>query len=122
MEVKTELSESGLKELEKTIKDKEIIVIKFTAPWCGPCQGIKHICEEYADRFNSNVHYYIIDIDETLELYVKLKSVKQVNGIPALLCFYAKERDYWYAPDDSCLGGNKKNVIDFFERCLKITN
>jgi thiol-disulfide isomerase/thioredoxin len=122
MEVKTELSESGLKELQNNITDKEIIVIKFTAPWCGPCQGIKHICEEYETRFNSNVHYYIIDIDETLELYVKLKAVKQVNGIPALLCFYAKERDHWYAPDHSCLGGNKNNVIDFYEKCLKITN
>jgi len=119
-EINTELTENQLKDLQLNIKNNEIIIIQFTAPWCGPCRGIKPICEEYYKKFNSNVHYYLIDIDESLDLYIKFKSVKMVNGIPALLCFHSKEREPWYCPDDSCLGGNKNEVKSFFERCLKI--
>tara|TARA_Y100000996_G_C22365037_1_gene578551 strand:- start:205 stop:576 length:372 start_codon:yes stop_codon:yes gene_type:complete len=120
MEIKTEINENELKSLQINLKNNEIILIKFTADWCGPCKAIKHICDEYKEKMNNNVHYYEIDIDESLELYVKLKSLKQVNGIPAILCFHEnKERDYWYCPDDSCLGGNKQNVINFYERCIK---
>ena len=116
-----ELTEDNLKQHQLELEKNEIIIIKFTASWCGPCQGIKHICEEYVNKFNSNVHYYKIDIDESIDLYIKFKSLKMVNGIPSFLCFHAKERDYWYCPDDSCLGGNKENLKAFYERCLKIT-
>ena len=121
-EIKTELSPETLQTLQSQIKDNEIIIIKFTADWCAPCQGIKHICEEYNSMFNSKVHYYEIDIDDSLELYIKLKSFKMVNGIPAILCYYAKERDFWYCPEDSCLGGDKIKLKEFYERCLKIIN
>ena len=123
MDIKTELNENELKELQNKLKDKEIILIKFTADWCGPCKAIKHICDEYKEKLNKNVNYYEIDIDESLELYIKLKSLKQVNGIPAILCYEKKEEnEYWYCPDDSCLGANKQNVIDFYERCIKKIN
>ena len=119
-EINKELSPKTLQTLQTQIKDNEIIIIKFTADWCGPCQGIKHTCQEYTNRFNSKVHYYEIDIDDSLELYIKLKSLKMVNGIPAILCYHAKERDFWYCPDDSCIGGDKTKVIEFYERCLNI--
>ena len=45
-----------------------------------------------------------------------------VNGIPAILCYHAKEREFWYCPDDSCLGGDKIKLKEFYERCLKIIN
>ena len=121
-EIKTELSPETLQTLQSQIKDNEIIIIKFTAEWCAPCQGIKHISQEYNDMFNSKVHYYEIDIDDSLELYIKLKSFKMVNGIPAILCYHAKERDFWYCPEDSCLGGDKIKLKEFYERCLKIIN
>ena len=121
-EINTELNEAQLKELQSSLNNNEIIIIKFSAEWCAPCQGIKHICEDYVNQFNSKVHYYNIDIDESLDLYIKFKSLKQVNGIPAILCFHAKDRDYWYCPDDSCLGADKKMLTAFFERCLKIIN
>jgi len=116
------LSPETLQNLQSEIKDNEIIIIKFTADWCAPCQGIKHICDEYHLKFNSKVHYYEIDIDESLELYIKLKTFKMVNGIPAILCYHAKEREFWYCPDDSCLGGDKIKLKEFYERCLKIIN
>ena len=121
-EINTELTSEELQDLQKNIKDNEIIVIKFTADWCGPCQGIKHISDDYNGRFNSKVHYYEINIDDSLELYIKFKSLKMVNGIPAILCFHAKERDFWYCADDCCLGADKTKLKNFYERCLSIIN
>ena len=104
--------------LQSKLDPKSMIIIKFTADWCMPCKNIKETCESYIKNLPKNIIFYEIDIDESLELYMKLKSYKMVNGIPALLAYYDGEKENWYISDDSHLGGNMKGVKDFFERCL----
>ena len=108
-----------LYEMQQQLKSKTLIIIKFTADWCGPCKNIKPITEEYINNLPSSIKYIEIDIDESLDLYVFLKNKKMVNGIPAILAYYPGEKDNFYVPDDSCLGGNINNVKMFFERCIK---
>tara|TARA_B100001093_G_scaffold335871_1_gene320730 strand:+ start:947 stop:1300 length:354 start_codon:yes stop_codon:yes gene_type:complete len=105
-------------EMQQQLQSKTLIIIKFTANWCGPCKNIKPITEEYIKKLPSSIKYIEIDIDESLDLYVFLKNKKMVNGIPAILAYYPGEKDNFYVPDDSCLGGNINNVKQFFERCL----
>tara|TARA_B100000035_G_scaffold207381_3_gene177385 strand:+ start:5235 stop:5588 length:354 start_codon:yes stop_codon:yes gene_type:complete len=105
-------------EMQQQLQSKTLIIIKFTANWCGPCKNIKPITEEYCKKLPSSIKYIEIDIDESLDLYVFLKNKKMVNGIPAILAYYPGEKDNFYVPDDSCLGGNINNVKQFFERCL----
>ena len=43
-----------------------------------------------------------------------------VNGIPAILAYYAKsnrDSNNYYIPDDSVVGADEKGVSAFFERC-----
>ena len=40
----TELSPDNLKELQKTLLENQVIIIKFGATWCGPCKKIKDLC------------------------------------------------------------------------------
>lgn len=112
------LTNDELIEMQQKLEPKSLLIVKFTANWCGPCKNIKSITQEYINKFPETIKFFEIDIDESLDLYVFLKNKKMVNGIPAILAYYPGEKDNFYIPDDSCLGGNINNVKQFFERCL----
>tara|TARA_Y100000389_G_scaffold32158_1_gene27332 strand:- start:98 stop:451 length:354 start_codon:yes stop_codon:yes gene_type:complete len=112
------LSTDELNNTQQNLADKSLLIIKFTANWCGPCNNIKNVTESYVKKFPESIKFIEIDIDESLELYIFLKNKKMVNGIPAILAYYPGTKDNFYVPDDSCLGGNIDNVTKFFERCL----
>lgn len=107
-----------LVEFQNNLKSKEMIVIKFTATWCMPCQGIKPIVDEYLNKIPSSIKFIEIDVDESIELYSFMKTKKMLNGIPAIIAFYPGIKENVYVPDDSVLGGNKNEVAKFFERCI----
>lgn len=115
------LTTNELNTMQQNLEPKTLLVVKFTAEWCGPCNNIKNITKKYTENFPESIKFIEIDIDNSLELYVflKNKNKKIVTGIPAILAYYPGEKDNFYYPDDSCLGGNIDNVINFFERCLK---
>jgi len=99
----------------------EILIIKFTATWCGPCRTIKDDCLKLVNQMGDNVTFVEIDVDEYMELYGALKQKKQVNGIPAFLAFSSKRYDEseWFIPNDSHTGADKQSMINFFIRCHK---
>ena len=109
-------------QLDKLPKE-DIIIVRFTAEWCVPCQSINKECEDFFKNCNKRIHPIIIDIDESIELYVTMKRYKMVSSIPVLLAYYGNEkRDYWYIPSNSIIGGNKKYLELFFNTCkLHIT-
>ena len=41
------MNEEILKLKREALKKNELIVIKFTADWCGPCKLIKEICKQF---------------------------------------------------------------------------
>jgi thioredoxin 1 len=112
------LNISSLEKMQKELKDNQILIIKFTADWCGPCKGIKPICENYISKLPKHILFQEIDVDESIELYSFLKTKKMVNGIPAILAYFAGEKETFYIPDDSVLGGDKNQVESFFQRIL----
>lgn len=115
--MESNLSEQDLYIMQQQLSFGEIIILKFTADWCGPCKGIKELVEDLVKQLPKSIKYYEINIDESLELYAKFKNKKMVNGIPAILAFKDGVKDYWYVPDFSVLGGNKNKIIDFFKQC-----
>jgi thiol-disulfide isomerase/thioredoxin len=112
------LNEGTLKTKCEALKHKELIVIKFTADWCGPCKTIKSMCLDFEKNKPSSIQYYEINIDESIELYMKLKKMKMVNGIPALLAYKGGTKEHWYIPDDVHLGSDKKGLALFFNNCI----
>ena len=117
-----DITEDALKQYRKTMKKNQLIILKFTADWCGPCKKIEPICKEYINNLPETIIFHEIDIDESLDLYVKLKKHKMLNGIPALLAFTPGKDidDHWYVPAECHLGGDEAGVKKFFENCMKL--
>lgn len=111
-----------LQNLQQSLGNKELLVIKFTADWCGPCKKIKPLCENIIKTLPSNIKFYEINIDESIELFSFLKTKKMVSGIPAILAYKGGTKDFFYVPDDSHLGGNADGVNSFFDRCIAYVN
>ena len=92
-----------------------LVIIKFSAEWCGPCKLIKKQVDSYIKNSPDNVQFCVIDIDENIEVYAYLKNKKRVNGIPAMLCWYKGNVNY--IPDDMVIGANVNEIDLFFSRC-----
>lgn len=98
----------------------QIVILKFHAEWCKPCKMIKNIVNECIDNMHENIIFYNIDIDENIDIYVKLKHKKMVKGIPALLAWYPNNKDIyneWFVIDDSVSSSNNNDIKLFFEKC-----
>jgi thiol-disulfide isomerase/thioredoxin len=93
-----------------------IILIKMGAPWCKPCQKIKHLVDGFFLLSPKNVICVDLNIDESLDLYSFLKNKKMVNGIPVILCY--KKGNSTFIPDDSVIGADPIHLDAFFKRCV----
>ena len=113
------LNETILKSKCEALGEKDMIIIKFTADWCGPCKLIKDMCIQFEKTKPSSIQYYEINIDESIELYMKLKKMTMVNGIPALLAYKVGIKEHWFIPDEFHLGSDKKGLVQFFDKCIK---
>ena len=117
-EIITELDVREFKTLFSGIGNN-VIVLKFTADWCNPCKKIKPLVDSWFQKLPSNFVIVELDIDDTVDLYLALKSKKMVNGIPALLAYYqqnSREKEHWFIPSDSVTGANEREVNEFFSR------
>jgi thioredoxin 1 len=45
----------------------QLVVVDFTATWCGPCQRIKPIYESYAQTY-TGASFYKVDVDDASEI------------------------------------------------------
>ena len=113
----TSLSLQEFKDLQ--VLSNKIIVVKFGAKWCAPCNKIKPLWGSWILTVPENIIIADIDIDESIDLYVQLKTKKMVKGIPTILAFYGNvKRDQYYIPDDSVSGGNEQDVQLFMNRTI----
>lgn len=49
---------------EEVTNSKDLVVIDFWAPWCGPCKSYKPIFEKTAEDGLEGVKFVSIDIDQ----------------------------------------------------------
>ena len=75
----TQLTQTNL---DDTIKDNDIVVIDFWAPWCGPCQTFKPIFEQAAEKHDDAV-FASCNTEEQSEL----AAMFQIQSIPTLVVF-----------------------------------
>lgn len=96
-----------------------VLIFKFTADWCSPCQKIKPYVDGQFQLISSNtIHCYEVDVDESFDLFAFMKTKKMMKGIPTMLAY--KKGTTNFAPDDSISGADLNEVNQFFDRCRKL--
>jgi|APSaa5957512535_1039671.scaffolds.fasta_scaffold173454_2 thiol:disulfide interchange protein len=98
-------------------KNTSIVILKFGASWCGPCQVIENAVHSYISSMPIGIQCIVLDVDECFDLYAYLKSKKIVQGIPCLLAYYAGNTHY--APDEFMKGADLNELKIFFDTCLR---
>ena len=62
---------------------EKLVVVDFTASWCGPCQRIAPAVESLAEEYGDAVVFVKVDVDELAELTSELG----VTSMPTFLFF-----------------------------------
>jgi len=91
-----------------------ILIFKFGATWCGPCKAIENALNSLFPQMPCNVQSFIIDIDQSSELYSALKNKRVLNGVPAVIAYYSGNTSLY--PDDMTIGSDLNQLNLFFQR------
>lgn len=105
-------------DFQNTLKiNPGLLIIKFGADWCGPCNKIKDFVNKKFCEMPSNVLCADVDIEESFDVFAYLKQKKMVTGVPVLLGYV--KGNTTFAPDESISGADERQIDDFFKRCLQ---
>ena len=120
----TQLSSNDLMQIQNKMDNKQVIIIKFGAEWCGPCKRIAPTFHAFIKSQPENIIFADIDVDDNIDLYMALKRNKMISAVPVFLAYYGdnKKRDKWFIPEDSLIGADETQVKQFFQRCLVKAN
>jgi len=69
--------------LESVLNEKEVTVLDFWAPWCGPCKMLGPVIDELSNQFKDNEKINIakVNVDENSGAAVKYG----IRGIPTVI-------------------------------------
>jgi thiol-disulfide isomerase/thioredoxin len=96
-----------------------VLIFKFTADWCKPCQTIKEDVNKMFNKIsNEKILCIEVNVDESFDLFAFMKTKKMLKGIPTLLAY--KKGNVHFAPDDSISGGDINEIIKFINRCKQM--
>ena len=99
---------SFLKILEE---NRGVVVVKYSATWCGPCKKIEGFLEMKRRELPEKVEYHALDVDDDFDLYAHFKSKKQVRGVPVVLAFkHGNLTPY----SDLCVTGTNVDELNHF--------
>ena len=91
----------------------KIIVLKFTATWCGPCQRIKTQYDNLSSEY-PNIVFTEIDVDEM----EKLTEHFEVSSMPTFI--FIKSHQKKYETLEKIKGANINSVKQTCTKLLKI--
>jgi thioredoxin 1 len=65
------------------MKAKELILVDFTAVWCGPCKAMKPVLKELQASYENELKIYAVDVDKNKTLAAKYG----IRSIPCMIFF-----------------------------------
>ncbi len=70
-------------EFDKLLATSEVLVVDYTASWCGPCKLIAPLIDDLADTYGDRAQVMKLDIDAHKEIAKKF----EVKSIPVVMFF-----------------------------------
>ena len=98
----SELTFTDEKFNDEVLAAKEVVLVDFWAPWCGPCKMQAPIIEEVAKDFTGQpVKIGKLNVDDNPDIAGRF----QIMSIPTLIIFKNGK------PVDQMLGVQDKNIL-----------
>ncbi|MDG4946867.1 thioredoxin [Weeksellaceae bacterium KMM 9713] len=69
--------------LQEILTSNKLVLVDFTAEWCGPCQMMKPILEKVQAEVGDKVKLVVVDIDKDSTVAAQC----MVQSVPTLLLF-----------------------------------
>ena len=71
------------KTFSELVKSDELLLVDFSAEWCGPCKMMPPILKEVKNKLGSKVNIIKIDVDKN----PKSAAQFQIKSVPTLMLF-----------------------------------
>ena len=65
------------------IQGNKVVLVDFSAAWCGPCQTLAPILKEVKEEIGDSLSIIKIDVDKNQALAAKF----QIQGVPTLILY-----------------------------------
>jgi thioredoxin 1 len=75
-----ELTEANF---EKLVNSPKLTLVDFWAVWCGPCKTMEPVVERLAAKFDGNVNFGKLNVDEHSRIATKY----EIQSIPTFMMF-----------------------------------
>jgi thioredoxin 1 len=76
-------SVSSHADFRRQLREHALVVVDFTAAWCGPCQRLAPRLDALADEL-SDIHFCTVDVDD---VHAAVADAYDVECMPTILFF-----------------------------------
>jgi thioredoxin 1 len=87
---------------QEVIESEQPVLVKFWAPWCGPCKMLDPIVESIAEEQGDALKVVAINVDDAPDLAAQ----NGVRGLPTIALFKSGEKI------EALTGGQPKENFD----------
>lgn len=70
-------------ELDLLLANESLLVVDFTASWCGPCKLVAPLMDKLADEYGDQIKVFKLDLDSNKPVAKRFS----IRSIPAILFF-----------------------------------
>ncbi|HYW19874.1 MAG TPA: thioredoxin [Nodularia sp. (in: cyanobacteria)] len=70
-------------EFDALLSNEKLVVVDFTATWCGPCRLVSPLMEQLAEEYKGRASVVKVDIDNNKPIFKRFS----LRSIPAVLMF-----------------------------------